>query len=122
MTFYVAGAEITAMIPVSVLAPTQGLNITAISYCDEIYFGITADPQRLAEPWQVAEGVTKALVDLKQAADSYENDSICGCHAIGLHAEVKSLRVSYADAAVWLHGGHPDELPCSRRTKIQSSQ
>ncbi len=50
----------------SVLAPTQGLNITAISYCDTIYFGITVDPGRVPEPWLLAEGIPKALVELQQ--------------------------------------------------------
>ena len=66
---FIAGARIVSMIPISVLAPTQGLNITALTYCDEIYFGITADPCRVAEPWLLAEGLTKALSELQQAAD-----------------------------------------------------
>jgi diacylglycerol O-acyltransferase len=66
---FITGARIVSMIPMSVLAPTQGLNITAITYCDEIHFGITADPARVSEPWRIADAIPKALGALQQAED-----------------------------------------------------
>jgi WS/DGAT/MGAT family acyltransferase len=66
---FIAGARIVAMVPMSVLAPTQGLNITAISYCGEIHFGITADPARVSEPWEIADGIAKALGALQHAPE-----------------------------------------------------
>ena len=72
--FYIAGAKITSAIPISVLAPTQGLNITAISYCDEIYFGITADPRLVPDPWAIAEGTTKSLLELQAATDAWSSE------------------------------------------------
>jgi hypothetical protein len=71
--FYIAGARITATIPISVLAPTQGLNITAISYCDEIYFGITADPRLIPDPWSLAEGTAKSLIELQAAMEEWSS-------------------------------------------------
>ncbi|MFT5695339.1 MAG: diacylglycerol O-acyltransferase [Myxococcota bacterium] len=70
---YIAGARIESAIPMSVLAPTQGLNITAISYCDEIYFGITADPRLVSDPWMLAEGTTKSMLDLQSAMEEWSS-------------------------------------------------
>lgn len=67
--FYIAGAKIVATIPISVLAPTQGLNITALSYCDEIYFGFTTDPRLVPDPWALAEGTSKSLIELQSAME-----------------------------------------------------
>ncbi len=70
-SLYIAGAKIASMIPMSVLAPTQGLNITAISYCGEVHIGITADPRLVPDPWQICEGVAKLLIDLQAAAEDW---------------------------------------------------
>jgi hypothetical protein len=67
--FYIAGAKIVSTIPISVLAPTQGLNITALSYCDEIYFGFTVDPRLVPNPWMLAEGTSKSLIELQSAME-----------------------------------------------------
>lgn len=67
--FYIAGAKIEATIPISVLAPTQGLNITALTYCDEIYFGFTVDPRLVPNPWMLAEGTSKSLIELQSAME-----------------------------------------------------
>ena len=67
--FYIAGAKIEATIPISVLAPTQGLNITALTYCDEIYFGFTVDPRLVPNPWILAEGTSKSLIELQAAME-----------------------------------------------------
>lgn len=68
---FIAGARIVNMVPMSVLAPTQGLNITAVSYCGEVHIGITADPSRVAEPARIADAIPKALGELQQAAEDY---------------------------------------------------
>ncbi len=71
--FYIAGAKINASIPISVLMPTQGLNITAITYCDEIFFGITADPRLVSDPWIIAEGASKSLFALQAAVKDWSS-------------------------------------------------
>ncbi len=73
MPFYIGGAKIVATIPISVLAPTQGLNITAITYCDEIFFGITADPRLVSDPWILAEASSKSLLDLQAAMKDWSS-------------------------------------------------
>ena len=66
---YIAGARVEALYPMSVLAPTQGLNFTVISYCGRFFFGITADPDLVHEPWLLAEDLEHALVELEEAAE-----------------------------------------------------
>ena len=66
MPLYVAGARIECMYPMSILAPTQGLNITVISYCGHIDFGFTVDPELVPDPWLLAEGIPLALEELKR--------------------------------------------------------
>jgi WS/DGAT/MGAT family acyltransferase len=65
---YIGGARIEAMYPLSILAPTQGLNITAVSYCGKIDVGFTVDPDLVPDAWQLAEGIPLALSELEQAA------------------------------------------------------
>jgi hypothetical protein len=55
------------MVPISLLAPTQGVNITLVSYCGELHFGITADPDLLPEPWLLAGAIPKALLEMQEA-------------------------------------------------------
>jgi WS/DGAT/MGAT family acyltransferase len=68
VSLYIAGARIDAMYPLSILAPTQGLNITAVSYCGRIDVGFTVDPDLVPDPWQLAEGIPLALAELRAAA------------------------------------------------------
>lgn len=58
---YVAGAKVTAMYPMSILGPGVGLNITCISYLDEIDFGLTIEPRAFGEPWQLMGAIEDAL-------------------------------------------------------------
>jgi diacylglycerol O-acyltransferase len=69
---YVAGAKVVGMVPMSVLAPTQGLNITVVTYCGELHFGVIADPRLCGDPWQIAEGIAKALVELQARMDGFD--------------------------------------------------
>ena len=73
---YIAGARIAGMVPMSLLAPTQGLNFTIISYAGELHVGVTVDPDLVKEPWALAEGVPKALLDLQAAADELEGPAV----------------------------------------------
>jgi len=66
---YIAGARVERLVPMSLLAPGQGLNFTAVSYCDDIHFGILVDPQQVPQPWLLADGIQEALAELQAAAD-----------------------------------------------------
>jgi WS/DGAT/MGAT family acyltransferase len=69
---YIAGARVAETVPISLLAPTQGLNITVLSYDGSLHFGITADPGLVEEPWLLAGLIQKSLLALQEAVAGAE--------------------------------------------------
>lgn len=65
---YTCGARIVGMHPVPPVVLSQGLNVTVMSYLDSVDFGFTVDRRMIADPWQMATGVHRALDELKTAA------------------------------------------------------
>jgi diacylglycerol O-acyltransferase len=65
---FLDGAHVEKILPISILAPTQGLNITVLTYAGELHFGLTFDPELVPEPWLLAEGISKALIELQSAS------------------------------------------------------
>jgi len=61
LPMYVAGARTTAMYPMSIITPGSAINITCISYLDEIFYGFTLEPRLFPEPWALADGMRDAL-------------------------------------------------------------
>jgi WS/DGAT/MGAT family acyltransferase len=64
---YVAGARLETMYPMSLLAPGQGLNATAVSYLGKVDFGFTVDPDLVPDPWRIADEIPPALAELGRA-------------------------------------------------------
>ena len=48
----------------SLISPGLGLNITAVSYMDDIDFGFTIAPEIVPDPWLLSEGVGLGLAEL----------------------------------------------------------
>ncbi len=69
MTLYCAGAKIEQVVPLSILGPTQGLNITVVSYDGELHFGLVYDPEMLEAGWELAEAIPKQMLALQGAVD-----------------------------------------------------
>jgi hypothetical protein len=65
---YTCGAKVSGIYAASVLMANLGLNITLLSYVDRVDFGLTADPDLLDDPWEIADGIPDALVELMEAA------------------------------------------------------
>ncbi|MBW2243515.1 MAG: wax ester/triacylglycerol synthase family O-acyltransferase [Deltaproteobacteria bacterium] len=65
---YVAGARIETMYPLSLLAPSQRLNITVVSYMGKVDVGFVVDADAMDDVWCLAEEVPKALRVLLVAA------------------------------------------------------
>jgi diacylglycerol O-acyltransferase len=65
---YLAGARVSALYPVSVIADSLGLNITLFSYCGEVYFGIVADREQMPDVWKLIDWLGEALAELAGAA------------------------------------------------------
>jgi WS/DGAT/MGAT family acyltransferase len=63
---YIAGARVEHIYPMSLLLPSSGLNVTVFSYCGQVDFGFTVDPEQVPDPWSLAEGIPVALGELKE--------------------------------------------------------
>jgi diacylglycerol O-acyltransferase / wax synthase len=65
---YQAGARMEAHYPISVITDGMGLNITVMSYCGSLDFGIVADREQVADVWSLIGWLTDALEELRPAA------------------------------------------------------
>jgi diacylglycerol O-acyltransferase len=64
---YCAGARIEANFPISVITDGMGLNITVMSYCGELDFGIVADRDQMPDVKLLIEWLGDSLDELKKA-------------------------------------------------------
>ena len=67
---YCVGARLEAIYPVSVVTDGMGLNITVMSYCGQLYFGIVADRKMMPDVWSLIGwlGEELAALEPKRAA------------------------------------------------------
>jgi diacylglycerol O-acyltransferase len=65
---YLAGAQLQAQYPVSVVVDGVGLNITVMSYRDHLDFGIVADREQVDDVWSLLDGVGSELEQLVAAS------------------------------------------------------
>lgn len=68
-TLYFGGAEMLANYPLSVLVDGQALNITVISYRDEVAFGLMADRDILPDLSVLTGLIEESLAELERAID-----------------------------------------------------
>jgi WS/DGAT/MGAT family acyltransferase len=61
---YLAGAQLVANYPVSVIMDGVGLNITCLSYRDHVDFGIVADREMIDDAWPLMNAVRSGMADL----------------------------------------------------------
>jgi diacylglycerol O-acyltransferase / wax synthase len=64
---YVNGAQLLAEYPLSVLLPNQALNITVISYAEELHFGLLACPDNVPQLDELALALGSAFDELRHA-------------------------------------------------------
>jgi WS/DGAT/MGAT family acyltransferase len=64
---YLAGAQLLANFPVSVIVDGVGLNITVLSYQDHLDFGIVADRAQIDDAWSLMDQLGGALEQLAVA-------------------------------------------------------
>ena len=65
---YMAGAELKANYPVSVITDGVGLNITVMSYQGQMDFGIVADREQMPDVAKLMEWLRAELEELEPAA------------------------------------------------------
>ncbi len=61
---YCAGAKMEANYPVSVITDGMGLNITVMSYCGHLDFGIVADREQMRDLWKLIGWLRESLDEL----------------------------------------------------------
>jgi diacylglycerol O-acyltransferase len=61
---YMAGAQMQAYYPVSVVTDGVGLNMTVMSYRDQMDFGIVTDRELIGDAWELMERTSAALEEL----------------------------------------------------------
>jgi WS/DGAT/MGAT family acyltransferase len=61
---YCAGAKVVAHYPVSVITDGLGLNITVMSYCGSLDFGIVADREQMRDVWKLIDWLGESLREL----------------------------------------------------------
>jgi WS/DGAT/MGAT family acyltransferase len=66
---YLAGARLEALYPVSAIADGVGVNLTVMSYCGSLDFGIVADRDIVADAWPLAEALREAQDELLALVD-----------------------------------------------------
>ncbi|TML58592.1 MAG: wax ester/triacylglycerol synthase family O-acyltransferase [Actinobacteria bacterium] len=67
---YSAGAQMVAFYPLGPITDGMGLNITVMSYMGDMYFGLLADRDAVADVWELAHALPEALAELKKAASA----------------------------------------------------
>jgi hypothetical protein len=65
---FLAGAQLQASFPVSVVVDGVGLNITVMSYRDHLDFGIVADREQVDDAWSMLDALGGALEQLDHGA------------------------------------------------------
>jgi diacylglycerol O-acyltransferase len=65
---YQAGARMEAHYPISVITDGMGLNITVMSYCGKLDFGIVADRDQVPDVWSLIGWLGDALEELRPPA------------------------------------------------------
>jgi WS/DGAT/MGAT family acyltransferase len=64
---YCAGARLEQLVPVSAVVDGVGLNMTVMSYKDNVDFGVVADKDQIDDVWPLVENVRTALAGLEKA-------------------------------------------------------
>jgi len=57
------------MYPLGPIFDGAGLNITVVSYMDQLYFGLIGC-RELIDPWDVVAQIPEAFAELRKAADN----------------------------------------------------
>jgi hypothetical protein len=60
-----AGARLEAHYPISVITDGMGLNITVMSYCGQLDFGVVADREQMPDVWSLIGWLGEALEELR---------------------------------------------------------
>jgi diacylglycerol O-acyltransferase len=68
LPIYLAGARLEANYPISVITDGMGLNITVMSYCGGMDFGIVADREQMPDVWNLIDNLQAEVDALRPGA------------------------------------------------------
>ncbi|HZM31648.1 MAG TPA: WS/DGAT domain-containing protein, partial [Acidimicrobiales bacterium] len=69
---YLDGAELVAAYPMGPVMEGAGLNVTVLSYMDNVDFGFLAAAELVPDVWDMADDIDAAMKDLLDAAGERE--------------------------------------------------
>lgn len=69
MPLYFGGAQVEAIYPMGPVAEGMGLNLTLLSNMGRLDVGVLACRQSVDDVWEIADGFTRAVEDLLEAAE-----------------------------------------------------
>jgi hypothetical protein len=69
---YMAGARLLAHYPLSAIFHGLGLNITVVSYGDQVDWGIAGDPEQIGDAWDLIEALQAAQAELYALAPAHQ--------------------------------------------------
>jgi diacylglycerol O-acyltransferase / wax synthase len=72
---YSAGARLLANYPIGPIMEGGGLNMTVMSYLDQLDFGLLACPDVLDDVWALGDGLHAALAELVEATGVSDKDA-----------------------------------------------
>jgi len=61
MPLYIAGVRMETMYPMSIITPGLGINLTCVSYADNVDFGVAVEPDLVPQPWDIIDGLAASL-------------------------------------------------------------
>ena len=66
---YLDGAELVATYPLGPIMEGAGLNVTVLSYMDNVDFGFMAAAELVPDVWDLADDIEVAMGELLEAAE-----------------------------------------------------
>lgn len=72
---FFAGAKVKALYPLGPVFHQAGLNITVVSYMDQVYWGFIACREMAESLWDMTTAVHESLAELRKAADRMSSPS-----------------------------------------------
>jgi WS/DGAT/MGAT family acyltransferase len=83
---YSAGARLVANYPMGPIFDGSGLNMTVMSYQEQLDFGLQGDPALLGDPWVLAGFLEDALAELAATVPELEGEPLV-VHPFGAKAD-----------------------------------
>jgi WS/DGAT/MGAT family acyltransferase len=122
MPMYIGGARTTAVYPMSILMPGNGINVTCISYLDRFEFGLTIEPRLFPDPWLLIDGLHEALEDYMKVIRQRTRLESESAPARSESAEERAEVGAEAEAEAEAEAAEPDATATHKKRKSSKSK